>query len=335
MKNTETEKKLAYMITAYISPESLRSLMISLSDSDVDIYVHIDKKVDITPFFSVTEDIKNVTFLPEEMRVPVYWGGYSQVTMQYNLLKTILKRNIRYDRIISLTGMDYPIASNRVLREAFSDQEKEYIIGFDIGRENWDKSSPLKMSNKDRFLYYYRFDGNWNLARIIKKLRIRRFKSYGSIGYDLYYGSEYWALTYDCIRELIQAYEEDDRLIQLLKHSFVPSESWIHTLFFNSSFRNKGIVWNGDVDWGIGNYSPLSYFKYGKKIKILDETDYDAVISSGRPFARKLEDGVSDALKEKLEAYKKSGSSIEKDLRYFNETFKKSRNYNPGKDRHI
>jgi len=187
----------------------------------------------------------NVFFLQDEMRVKVFWGGYSQVAVQYNLLKSILNSPVVYRRIVSLTGMDYPVASNDVLLKAFGDSSKEYIIGFDITREKWDRNSPIKASGKSRFEYYYRFDGNWDLARIIKKLRIRRYKTYESIGYCFYYGSEYWALTYDCARDLLEIYDNDAKLRDVFKHSFVPSESWIHTLFLTPPTR-KG-EWFGRI----------------------------------------------------------------------------------------
>ena len=314
-------KTIAYMITAYLSPESLLNLVTALDNDGADFFIHIDRKKDAAPFLSLLSRFENVYFLPDEKRVKVYWGGYSQIEMQYNLIKAILNSGVTYNRVVSLTGMDYPVASNEVLKEAFSDQEKEYIIGFDITKEEWGPSSPIKMSNKDRFLYYYRFDGNWNIARIIKKLRIRRYKTYESIGYDFYYGSEYWALTYDCIRDLIAEYDSDAALREVLKHSFVPSESWIHTLFFNSQYKDRGVVWKGDTDLGIGNYSPLTYFNYGKKIKILGEEDYEAITGSGRPFARKLENGVSDDLRSKLDRYREKESSYEQDFRYYRSLF--------------
>ncbi len=305
------------MITAYLSPGSLFNLVSALDSDECDFYIHIDKKSDIVPFREQLSGFRNVYFLPDEKREKVYWGGYTQVIMQYNLLRTILDSPITYERIISLTGLDYPVASNEVLIKAFRDQTKEYIIGFDISRERWDKDSPIKASGKSRFEYYYRFDGNWDLARIIKKLKIRRYKDYRSIGYDFYYGSEYWALTYGCIKELMTEYERDKKLQEVLRHSFVPSESWIHTLFFNSSYMDRGVVWDGQVDLGVGNYSPLTFFNYGKRIKILDESDYEDITGSGRPFARKLESGASDGLKHKLDQYRESGSSVEKDFKYY------------------
>ncbi len=52
----------------------------------------------------------------------------------------ILNSPVVYRRIVSLTGMDYPVPSNDELLKAFGDSSKEYIIGFDITREKWDRN---------------------------------------------------------------------------------------------------------------------------------------------------------------------------------------------------
>ena len=61
-----------------------------------DFYIHIDKKVDITNFKKRLSKYNNVFFLPDSMRVKVYWGGMSQVVMQYNMIKEMMESKINY-----------------------------------------------------------------------------------------------------------------------------------------------------------------------------------------------------------------------------------------------
>lgn len=68
-------KLLAYLISAYTEPRSLENLVKALNMECVDFYIHIDKKVDITKFRKKLSKYKNVFFLPDSMRVKVYWGG--------------------------------------------------------------------------------------------------------------------------------------------------------------------------------------------------------------------------------------------------------------------
>ena len=43
-------KTIAYMITAYLSPESLLNLVTALDNDGADFYIHIDRKKDAAPF---------------------------------------------------------------------------------------------------------------------------------------------------------------------------------------------------------------------------------------------------------------------------------------------
>ena len=70
----------------------------------------------------------------------------------------------------------------------------------------------------------------------------------------------------------------------------------MHTLFFNSNWSKRAIKRPEECDYNLINLSPITYFKYGNAIKILNEEDYKDIISSGRLFARKIVTGKSDHL---------------------------------------
>ena len=124
-------KKIAYMITAYQSPKSLYNLIDALNNDYVDFYIHIDKKINIKMFDIYLKNFSNVYFLKGNERIKVYWGGYSQLRSQYNIIKKILDSNINYKKIVSLTGMDYPIVSNdEIFNKLLS--PKQFIICFNL-----------------------------------------------------------------------------------------------------------------------------------------------------------------------------------------------------------
>jgi len=68
---------IAYLITAYIDPIQLRCLCDSvLFDNGHDkseIFLHIDKKVDIEPFMKMMGNYSNVHFCKK--RYFINWGG--------------------------------------------------------------------------------------------------------------------------------------------------------------------------------------------------------------------------------------------------------------------
>ena len=205
--------------------------------------------------------------------------------MQYNMIKTVLDSGHKYIRIVNLTGTDYPTMPNEIIIKTFLDCSKEFIIGFRFkGQENVNKKHPKNMKNK---VLYWHFNDSNSFIRLLGG-KIRRYRNYDNIGYDFYFGSEYWGLTREILERLIEDYEKDIKLRKCLKYAFAPSEIWIHTLFFNSIFKCKGIIY-GSTYKGLSELSPLEYFEYGSCIKILTEDDFERIVQSRKMFIRKVD----------------------------------------------
>ncbi len=290
-------KKIAYLISVYTEPMTFRKLIESLNEDYVDFYVHIDKKVSSESFKSGVKDIKNVFFVPDRDRIEVHWGGYSQVQAQYKMIELMFISGIKYCRIVNLSGTDYPIISNRNIYTAFTDINKEYIIGFDVNNEVRTRLSKSKYRHSEKFSRIYLMDANIIIRKIFFKLRLKRLFDIRKLGFNLYFGSEYWALTYECLREIISIWRREDKLRSILKTSYVPSEAWIHSCFFLSSYAHKAVSpMINCYERGLIELSPLSFFKYDDSIKILDEKDFDEILDSNKCFARKVVVGKSDRL---------------------------------------
>lgn len=293
LKVTEMKKKpdkIAFLISAYTEPSSLCALVRKLDEMlCADFYIHIDKKVPIEPFQSELRDMPNVFFVNERIRV--YWGGYSQVEMQLSMIREMLSKNFHYLRVINLTGMDYPIVEKEVLDEKLSNSQIEYICGFDVKNE----IEPGKRKMEQKYSCFYLMDTFRILRALMIRLRIPR-PFYRKFDYPLFFGSEYWALTYECISELYENFKKNKQLQKLLRFSFVPSEAWVHTMFYNSCWRDRAIHEPVVKYEGLISLSPVSFFIYTDSIKILNEEDYENVVHSGRLFARKIIKGKSDRL---------------------------------------
>ena len=289
--------RIAYLISAYTEPDSFQNLIRALQEPDADFYVHVDKKVDIKPFQDRVRLYRNVCFVPENRRCRVYWGGYSQVNMQLSMIDAMVNSGKKYDRVVNLTGTDYPVISLRKWHTMLEDEKKEYIIGFDVGTEVLKKKSRLSELHKNKYQYYHIMDTNRYFRYIIEHfLRIPRVKHYEQLGYNFCFGSEYWALSYECLLELVKRYRKDKKIQTILRTSYVPSEAWIHTMFFASEYACKGVLEKNKSYCGLSSLSPLSYFVYGSAIKVLDEKDYDKIVASEKAFARKIIKGPSDCL---------------------------------------
>lgn len=288
MKNDS--EKMAFLISAYTEPTSLHALIRKLDEMvPADYFVHIDKKVRIEPFQTDLDNMPNVTFI--ENRTRVYWGGYSQVEMQMEMIREMLSRNVRYTRVINLTGTDYPVVGKKTMREVLENTHVEYICGFDVNNE----INPGRRKMSLKYSCFYLMDTFRIIRAILIRLRLPRL-FYLTVKTPIYYGSEYWALSYDCIKELYHEYLNNRQLQRLFRFSFVPSEAWVHTMFFNSAWKKRAVENVQNECQGLIKLSPVTFFKYTKSIKILDESDFEDIINSDRLFARKIITGKSDRL---------------------------------------
>ena len=299
--------KLAYIITAYIDAKHLLRLIKSL-DPCADFYCHIDKKANIQPFETLLASLKNVYFAKN--RFFVNWGSYAQVLSQKELISMVLESKKEYDRVVCLSGLDYPLYSNRQISELFEmNPLKEYLCGVNV-------SNPINKKFQNRVVLYHFFRdiklGNTFLKKcfsgpsrlIMKALPIRKKNRVyldGKLS-NVYMGSDYWALTYPCIKYVFNTMLTEKYMMNYFKYSFVPSEMCIQTIVFNSKFANYAQRF--EVYQGLPPLTPLHYIVYNKVIKIFNENDFETLKVCGKMFFRKAVSGKSDKLIERVEAYK-------------------------------
>lgn len=306
--------KIAYLISVYKDAEQLKRLVDSLKQENTWIYIHIDRKINISPFMKILPESKNIRYI--RTRIFTQWGGYSQVLYQKALLEETIASNIDFDRIFIMTGQDYPLLSNEQLeKELLKHPSKEYIQGLNISE--LDKSKKLR--NK-LVLYHFLRDlkiKNYTLkkcfsgsARIIMKLLPIRKKPYlvlkNGDKWSVYQSSSYMCITFELSKYILQQMKENSQLMNYFKYSFVPEEMVIPTIVFNSKFRNNAFIYPFRKYEGLQRLAMTHHFEYGKSIKIYTISDYDELINCGKMFVRKLETGTSDTLMDKIDEYRKS-----------------------------
>ena len=92
-------KKHAYLILVHNEPSIFETLISLLDDERNDIFVHVDKKTDITQFQKIQSHYSNLIFIQE--RIDVRWGDISMMQAEMNLFKGAL----RYASIVDGGGM--------------------------------------------------------------------------------------------------------------------------------------------------------------------------------------------------------------------------------------
>ena len=288
-------KRIAYIISAFTDPDHLKRLVERLS-VDADFYVHIDKKVDITPFKRALEG--KVQFVERHW---TSWGGWSQVEYQEEMLKAVLKSGVEYSHIVCLSGQDYPVWKPSEIVKYFNEHPTtEFIAGYDMTVRH---HQPSYYTNY-HFFRDIKLNSKWLKDKLVVASRwvmkpLFHKKPYVLISgkeCDIFKGSDYWAITPDCAKYVLEILKQKE-LRKYFKTSFVPSEMCLHTIIFNSPFA-KNAFFHEEKEVTFQATTPLHYVVYKGMIKHLVASDYELIKASGRMFCRKVVTQESDELVE-------------------------------------
>ncbi len=302
---------IAYLISAYSDAVQLQRLITALDEGTVDFYLHIDRRVNIQPFIAALGNKSNIFFIKKRFRV--FWGSFAQVRYQQELLSSSLNSGRHYDRFVCLSGMDYPLWTNEAIKRYFAAHpQREYIAARNISTSAFERQ-------KNRCRHYYFRDTYVKCLRPVFKIATFLLKAF-TIQKQLevpiegkmcavYSGSDYWALTNDCAKYVLEKMKTEHALMRYFKYSYVASEMVIQTIVFNSSFAKHALLFNDEGTYqGLKAVTPLHYIEYNSAIKVFTVNDFDLLMKSNTPFFRKARTGISDTLIQQIEMAKGQGA---------------------------
>ena len=100
---------------------------------------------------------------------------------------------------------------------------------------------------------------------------------------DVYWGSDYWSVTWDCAKYIYQCLCEEKEFIRYLKKCYVPSELVMQTLVFNSKFAEDAVLLDESTDYSFTLATPLQYLEWKNgAIRVLTEADLDTLLNCGK-----------------------------------------------------
>ena len=211
--------QIAYLILAHKNPEQLRRLVNKLNTDKTSFYIHIDAKVENTElFFNYLSGFSKVQYI--QKRVKVNWGAFSMVEATLNSLKEIVNTGRNYDYVVLMSGQDYPIKSNHFIEQYYSKYRGREFIKYD-SFPAWE----LPKGGMDRIDYYYDYDNLFSAcysanADIFEKaMRERRAKRRFIPGMVPYSGSQWWSLTLECIKSIINLVNANYEIINFYRYS--------------------------------------------------------------------------------------------------------------------
>jgi hypothetical protein len=300
-----------YIILAHKDPALLLRLIENLNDNNATFYVHVDRKADIRPFVSelskARAQIKWVT-----PRFNIKWGHLNIVKSTVRAMMAIQLREDT-DRIVLLSGQDFPIKTKRYINEYFNlNINIDFIEGeaFPVktwGEKSWDRITNYHVfTNKRGWVYSlpqllsFRdwrdlpdSKKKWAVLYFWRVLKKRRMPDY----VKPFGGSQWFSVTGYTLKYILKFVHDHPDYIEFHKDTLIPDEIFFHSIIYSSddSLIAANIVNSNHhyIDWSVreNNYPPA----------ILDNDDFDNLANSVKLFCRKVDSTKSNTLLKRIE----------------------------------
>jgi hypothetical protein len=278
----------AYILLIHKNPEQVLRLITRLDDPESSFFIHIDKKADAKSFQNLKSYPKNKIHYIE--RHNGRWGGVGIVLATIAALKKIKETGGSYDRIILLSGQDYPLKSNAYIDEFLQRSEHSiFMTTFSaLPIANWDNGGYNRIYD-----YYFGLrKPHLYLNRIFNAVKdlIPPFRK--TIPYDLtvYAGSQWWIIDFYALNYILSFLETHPKLISFFKYSLLSDEMFFQTILLNAddpkllkSIKNDNVRLIVIPEKGI---HPI----------IWTDKDAEILLNSSALFARKFDVTVNSSI---------------------------------------
>jgi Core-2/I-Branching enzyme len=297
---------LAHLVLAHTDPEHIGRLARKLSAFS-DVYIHIDSRVDITPFGRAVANTDRVRFI--RTRFPSEWGGWNAVEATVGLIREALAEKC-YDRLSFLQGLDYPLKAAGDITRYFSIHSGvEFIRACNITQS----SDP----------YFYRrckciwFPNNKarkvnlvqrSVSKLLRTVDIRTRSgviSDNNREFEVFWGCAQWALTGLCGRYILDFYDNHPSFNRWFYYAFPADEMYFHTIVFNSSYASRTTCGGHEPEAKpLDKWRNLHYFEWikDKSVGVFGEKDYDRLRIRPELYLRKVTTEASTGLLDRLDA---------------------------------
>ena len=258
--------RIAYLVMAHEHPQNLGDLISQLDTDNVGFFVHVDRKVDITPFIKSAGGRKNVTFL--NVRKSVAWAGYSMVEVELMLMREAVKGEYDYYKLLS--GICFPIKSNREIFSLLEEHRGMEFIYY------WGRAGG---PSARRLNYYYFMDAiphspalkgdeyfrrEENVLRYLAKTFLRKPLStlYWLTFWAIFHkknsflrryipkrkytlevvphcGDTWWCISHACAQYVLNFIEKNPKFVKFYRYVYAPEEMVVVTIVMNSHFASK------------------------------------------------------------------------------------------------
>jgi hypothetical protein len=266
------------LVLSYRYPGGITALSKYFSAANIDMIVHVDAKIDDSPFHEAAQATdQDVHFI--EDRVRIFWRGFTMVEAAINLLKAARGRG-RYNRFLLISDDSLPIIGPVELR-------RRLAMGGDFITSRPANDDGLRL----RYERFFMLDSEATQVRWVPVIdrevtedALQRFARLGALRkrgkkplYPPYHGSQWMALTSTSADKILASWEGDAWLRESFEFSEVPDEGYFQTILSGQEVP----AWRPFmyVDWSVP--SPPRIFKTPDELSTID--------AGGALFIRKID----------------------------------------------
>jgi hypothetical protein len=270
---------IAALILAHHSPKLLSRLVKRLEFYGAQCFIHVDAKVDITPFHAACS-AANANFISS--RTKVAWGGFSLVEATVSLLSAALP-DPRFSHFVLTSGDSYPIKPpeefRQLVMQPFEQIELRVIppqdqIHYRIAQTFLpDTQVPALLHDEDATALQHSLTEE-AFAQVSRVFNMKK------TGFPWQYakGGQWWVLTRSTAQRCMDVIAHETHLVEWFTYSYVSDEALFQTIMQNfGPFQIRArspvyTVWDGAAH-------PLRF---------TDVTDLDRLKNAPAPLARKF-----------------------------------------------
>lgn len=313
--------KHAVLIMAHKNKTQLIRLIKTMSCDTFDFFIHLDSEWDLS-----ADDIEDIQNCAERVyvirnRIHGELDKWSLPQISLNLIDEALKNvEVNYNYYLLLSGQDYPIKS---VEQICSFLEKHYPKPF-IDEEayefgNWvsTKFMLVRWTHKVEKIHKRYKPGIIRKIRVVPYVLAEYFerifwgtpyKRIQKYGFELYGGSQWWILPDEVIKFINDVRLKQPQFVKEYMRTWTPDETFFQTMAMNSPLASEILTDNELFE--TGDQRCMTYGNFiapGKQFcghpHIIEEIDFDRIISKKQLFARKFDCEVDDKILDKIDGY--------------------------------
>lgn len=321
-------RRHAFLLLVHGQPELFARLVQALDLDAFDIYVHVDRTVDIEPFARGVGS--RVVFTRH--RFDVERKCWSMVQATRELLQTAVRAHADYGYLTLLSGADYPLVPVEQLRERLDAGSSELVHYFRIDdRPAWRARVDVRHYRDDAYARDHsrlnapmrRLDESCRRARRVSHRILSAFgREYAPPdGWTLCGGSQWWSMTSAAARHCLGQLSRRE-VRNYFRFTDGPDELIFQSILYNSRFSSRfeaadayvrwadsvsssmlpEVIFNVRyVDWSVDRHEMPPGGGPLRGPTVLDDRDFDALANSGALFARKFDARRSSGLLDRID----------------------------------